>query len=329
MKKKIAQKCSEGNNGTSEQNDKEIFKSRKFVITYWCTEEPLFTDTMTYLAYGAEICPETKRHHWQAFAYFKYQHTETALAKYLKIESAHDTHPNVLYMRGDFRSNKEYCSKEGTLIEHGKRPAQGERVDLNDIKESIVSGKRSVDEITMDDPYLFHKYGRTMQKIEDIHCRKRRRTVMTKGMWFIGSTGKGKSHASFNIAGENYFLYKNDHTWWDGYCGQEIVVVNEFRGSIPYTDLMELCDKWPFKVTRRGREPMPFTSKLIIVNSKIHPRDMYPDYWDEIEFCRRYDIVDLNAYDWTSMTEDELMQYKGLGSVDHLEFMTDDDVEDC
>ncbi|UYD39129.1 MAG: replication associated protein [Wigfec virus K19_593] len=319
MKTQSAQKCPEGNiSNTSGQIQKKTYRSRCFVVTFWCKDEPIFTNKMAYLAYTAEVCPTTNRHHWQAFLYSKEKMTEGGLAKHLKTDSSYGLDTKVEFMDGSFESNAKYCSKmhEGKLIEHGRKPSQGERMDLDRIKKTIINGK-SVDDITMEDPYLHHKYGRTMEKIEDIVMRKRKRTEMTKGIWFWGSTGRGKSHRTFTPhMDEDFYLYKNDKGWWDGYNGQDLVIINEFRGSIPFAEMLELCDKWPYKVSRRGREPMPFTSKKIIVNSSMHPKDIYPNLLNEsfLQLERRFEIINIGANDWSQFTEEELDIYRGINN---------------
>lgn len=288
------QKYSEGNIGplSEEEHDQDISKSRKFIVTFWCKEEPIFTEEMKFLAYGAEVCPTTGRHHWQSFLYMKNQKTESALAKYLKKHSAHGTHPRVRYMLGNFEQNTVYCSKESTLIKHGKPPAQGERMDLKEIKKKIFSGT-SVENIIEEDPMLYHQYGRTMEKLEDIYLGKRKRTEMTQGIWIYGETGLGKSHEARDMIGDrSSYDVPDDKGWWDGYTGQDVVILDDFRGEIPFNQLLKMIDKWPFSVPRRNRRPMPFTSKEVIITSSMHPLQVFEKNNDNLEqLYRRVRII--------------------------------------
>jgi len=41
---------------------------------------------------------------------------------------------HIKQMQGNFEQNEKYCSKEGTLVEHGVRPRPGQRNDLETLK---------------------------------------------------------------------------------------------------------------------------------------------------------------------------------------------------
>ncbi len=94
-------------------------------------------------------------------------------------------------------------------------PKQGKRVDLDSLKCAIVGGETTVDEVVMDNPMMYHKYGRTLNKIEDIALRQRSRDWMTEGVWYFGPTGVGKSHRAFEgYTPETHYVYPNDGGWW-------------------------------------------------------------------------------------------------------------------
>lgn len=164
---------------------------------------------------------------------------------------------------------------DGDVIFDVDNRKQGSRSDLLEVRQRIVEGTK-VDDIVIENPVMFHQYGRTLQKIEDVAMRKRYRTEMTEGVWIFGYTGGGKSHEAFEgYSPETHYVYNKDGGWWDGYAQQPIVVINEFRGDIPYSFLLELVDKWPVSVRRRCREPIPFLSKKVIVTSSMPPHEVY------------------------------------------------------
>tara|TARA_B100000787_G_scaffold135122_1_gene103893 strand:+ start:1635 stop:1814 length:180 start_codon:yes stop_codon:yes gene_type:complete len=52
--------------------------------------------------------------------------------------------------------------------------------------------------------------------------------------------------------------------------------MNDFRAELKYNDMLNLIDKWPYTVPRRGREPAPFLAKAVIVTSSCHPATVTP-----------------------------------------------------
>jgi len=196
------------------------------------------------------------------------------------------------------KQNKKYCSKEGRVYESGDMKKQGARTDLNQIKDDIVSGKTSVDQIVMDNPFIYHEYARTLHKIEDLKMRKLFRTEMTTGTWYHGPTATGKSHTAFEgYHPDTHYLWKDDNGWNDGYAQQATIIINDFRGHIKYADLLQMVDKWPWDVRRRGREPMPFISKHVIITSSMTPEEVYSklaenDELDQI--LRRFKVIELS-----------------------------------
>lgn len=244
-----------------------------------------------YIAYGLETCPTSGRPHHQGWLCFKTQKTSVkAVAKLLGC--AH-----VEPMEGSLQSNNRYCSKESELVKFGDEPRQGDRNDLKAVVKRIRDGETTADEICLDDPAYYHMYGRTLQKAEDILNRKRFRTERTLGTWYYGKTGTGKSHLAFTgFNPDTHYVKCLKDEWWDRYTGQETVILNEFRGEIPFGEMLNLVDQWPHSVKRRNREEFPFLAKRIIVTSPMSPTEIYTKLNgdDRMEqLIRRFDIAEI------------------------------------
>lgn len=225
---------------------------------------------------GLELTPKTNKEHKHVLMYSHNSKERNIksfnwLAKHINA----DTRPWVKDAKGSELEIESYSTKDDPGYAVGDKPTQGMRSDLNLIKDAILKGK-TVDEITIESPNIFHQYGRTLSKIEDIALRKKFRTEMTTCTWIHGSTGVGKSHEVFqDYHPDTHYLYPRDNGWWDGYKGQETVIINEFRGEIQYSELLDLIDKWPKTVRRRGREPVPFLAKHIWITSSLPPEEVY------------------------------------------------------
>ena len=164
-----------------------------------------------------------------------------------------------------------------------------------EMKNRIFNGE-TVANITLENPIMYHQYGRTLNYIEDLRMRNLFRTEMTVGYWIYGSTGTGKSEIAFeNYKPDTHYIWKYDNGWNDGYCQQETVIIDEFRGQLKFSELLMMCDKHAnCFVSRRCREPLPFISKRIIITSSLHPSDVYNNLAasDSMEqLYRRFKII--------------------------------------
>lgn len=180
----------------------------------------------------------------------------------------------------------------------GKFPTgQGKDPGFADLCESIRNGKITTSEIMRRDPVCFHKYGRTLQACEEDYLQSQFRTWMTKGIWLTGRGGCGKSHAAFlNFNPEDSYVWKDDNGWQDGYKGQSTIILNDFRGStMKFSQLMELVDKYPHEIRRRGKCPMPNLARTVIITSVTKPKEAYKNCLAELnnweQFERRFEVM--------------------------------------
>ena len=280
----------------------EIKRTRCFVVTQWntdCDYQALVDKgQIRFIAYGDEICPTSGRPHHQAYVMFWNQKANSPKICNKIGDMFGETHCSVAAMRGSFRHNEAYCSKESELIKVGDEPKQGLRGDLEETRDMIKSGELTVDRIAMEDPHMYHQYGRTLSKIEEIALRYRYRTEMTKGVWYHGPSFAGKSHAAFDGFDPHTHYVKNiNDEWWDGYTGQPVVIINEFRGQIRLSELFDLVDKWPKTVKQRCKAPVPFLAKKLIITSIMAPKQCYSqglsdaEPWEQFE--RRFEVIEL------------------------------------
>jgi len=245
----------------------------------WCFTSFLLNEDFiqacacSYIVYGREKCPETSRIHLQGYIEFSDAKTMSSVKKLFNDKTLH-----LERRKGTAEQASQYCKKDNDFFEKGSLSRQGQRTDLTEIINEVSVGTTSVDTIVMTRPELFHQYGRTLDRAEDIRMRSVFRTEMTTCEWVIGPTGSGKSHYAFS----NYtptthykFKYDGEALWQDDYKQQPILVINEFRGQIPYAMLLEMIDKFPFELRRRNRPPLPFTSKHIIITSVLPPEEVY------------------------------------------------------
>lgn len=281
------------------------YRNRKLVFTSYDETEPrhnfnedeLDDNQCKYLIYGREVCPTSGRKHFQGFAYFYEKISIVGAKKYLQIKDGW-----FQYAFCGIKENYDYCSKEGDFTEHGTKPQQGRRKNLEELRDDVLSGLKTADDICCEMPTMFHQYGRTLTRLEGIFLRKQYRQWMTKGYWYWGKTGVGKSHTAFkDFTPETHYvvnLQQLSRGFWTGYKGQSVVIINEFRGQCPYGELLDLVDKWPKCVDWKCGEPVPFLAKTFIITAPCRPEQTYFDLYDRegeiTQLIRRFQIINLD-----------------------------------
>lgn len=280
--------------------------SRVWCFTSWDkNKKPKFYKCMKYICFAPEITPTTHKFHWQGYVYFKDIKSIKATVRSLRLgkeikvlKSEGSGRQNKVYIKGPYTDkNNKTKPLNKDFEEYGVVPSQGKRTDLIILKDKLMNRECCVDDIVCEDPIKYHQYGRTLNKIEDIALRKKWRTKMTKGLWYVGATGVGKSEIVFkDYDPSTHYVYPYDKGWWDGYTGQGIVIINEFRGQIKYGELLELCDWTPKTVKRRNREPIPFLAHTILITSCSYPSKIYYNLSSEDsidQLLRRFKIIDI------------------------------------
>ncbi|ABA53822.1 rep protein [Raven circovirus] len=177
--------------------------------------------------------------------------------------------------RGSDSDNEAYCTKDGDVILTLGMPVEGNRSDLSGAVAAVKAGSRMVD-IAREFSEVYVKYGRGLRELALLIGQKPR-DFKTEFIVVTGPSGVGKSRYANEYPGTKFYKMKGD--WWDGYSNEDVVVIDDFYGWIPFCELLRLTDRYPHKVPVKGSY-VEFTSKVIIVTSNTHP-----DSWYNEEKC--------------------------------------------
>jgi len=63
--------------------------------------------------------------------------------------------------------------------------------------------------------------------------------------------------------------------WWDGYRGQDHVVIDEFSGVVAITQILRWFDRYPVLVEVKG-SAIPLVASKIWITSNLEPEEWYP-----------------------------------------------------
>jgi len=277
---------------------KQVSRSRHWMYTLHADDNdnlelPAFKqeDLMyVYHVYQVERCPETKRRHAQGFVILpqviSFNALKARVNPRIRLEAMTSTVDHCI----------DYCTKEDTRepgcspVEDGVRPkGQGKRSDLDDVKTALDEGKPML-EVAQNAFGSFVRYNRGFTAYAALVAagKKRQRSWITTAHVYWGPTGSGKSTKVRALAPDGYWLSKpnNPTPFFDGYDGQEDVVIDEFYSWLPYDFVLRMLDSTPFTVaTRTGA--VNWVAKRVFFTSNQDPKAWYPNIQNKDALMRR------------------------------------------
>lgn len=260
-------------------------KSRNWCFTAWVEFEweKLIDKKCTYIIVGREVCPDTKKIHWQGYAEFSYAVSLGAMKKHF------DDKTHFEQRRGTQEQAIDYCKKEGDWEEFGKFQEKnpGKRTDLVKAVDMIDCG--------MTDKEIIRSGNVSLQAAKSLDYLRLKmvdeRTEKPKVFWLYGETGTGKSHKAHELCEGFYDKVSFYKDFIIGYTGRDSVVFQEFRGQMPLSLVLQLTDKWPCTINIKGGSA-EWNPNLIVFTSPYKPEVVYKNCKENIkQLLRRIDEV--------------------------------------
>jgi len=239
-----------------------------------------------YLLAAAEV-GESGTPHLQGYAELKaptsFSTLASTLAKRAHIEVCRDKLKAEEYVRKGEQPHAEWSEKGvggpnyGTnleiWLEYGQKKQQGKRSDLDAVTEMLQSGKRLRD-IAEELPIQFIKYSKGIQSWLQVSDTPRSKDEPLDVVVHYGPTGTGKTWKAMEDFPELFKYSVTCGQWFDGYDGQEQVLIDEYRGQLPFAMLLQLLDVYPLQVQVKGGFKQWKPNKIIIT-SPVHPALWY------------------------------------------------------
>lgn len=237
---------------------------------------------MKYTFVGREIAPTTGTPHLQGYMVFCEGHTFDWVKKYLGDRY------RFVHCKGNASQNVKYCGKEEDCVECGVRPRPGRRTDILAVQRAFDAGVRIDEIIRTSTSYQAAKHAELLFKYQKQPPSKKR---VIK--WYYGSTGTGKTRAAINESPDDYYITMKDLKWWDGYIGQKVVIIDDFRRDFcTFHELLRIVDRYPYRVNTKGSSIwLQPSTDVIIFTSCFHPTDVYDTREDIQQFLRRLDVI--------------------------------------
>jgi len=249
--------------------------------THWCFTsyiEPSWTDIhpkLRYIIFGQELCPTTDRMHWQGYLQCKTKQSLHALKKILNDNTVH------LEIKSEYSTNsqaRDYCKKDKLFQEFGEFVANaGTRTDLVAITAQIMEGT-SLSEIRLANPEIYCRYRNGLADIAGDSLKQTTKNMRHVEVILIhGPTGTGKTHFAFNSCSEPWYKTTGSRLkWWNGYDGEDTIIIDEYNNDIGVTELLNLLDGYQLRLEVKGSFSYAKWTKIIITTNlelyELHPQ---------------------------------------------------------
>jgi len=241
---------------------------------------------MVYLCFQQERAPTTGQVHYQGFCSLRRPARMSTVKGYLP--GAH------LEVSRDYFGSIDYCFKEDSRVpgtdpvEYGDFakgvPRQGKRSDLIESAELVNNGASRA-EIADLYPSVVIRYGAGLERLSRWSSSSaplsavRDRTKGVDVFVYWGPTRSGKTRAVYDQCPKLY-AKSPEHKWWDGYSGEDVVLVDDFDGRTGkdgnwITYWLRVCDRYPLTVEVKGGCVSMLATRFYFTSNK-HPDDWWP-----------------------------------------------------
>lgn len=268
-------------------------------------EMEIHKDLIQYFVMYKEVAPSTGHEHY---------HSLLILHSMKRAHTAIDIDPRGSWEKctGTALQAFKYVSKEGQLhFEYGQAPTAIQRYKEalapeqrkrqhptkaeEQWKEMLDKAKRG-DE-TIRDEKLYARYGSYFDRIL-AHAHKDEiypGELTQKNKWIWGPTGTGKTRCVWEdaVAQEKRVFVKNCNKWWDGYEGQEIVLIDDAGENIKVLaqHIKNWADRYPFTAEVKGGTRRINTSEFKLIITSNYSIDQLFNETDAEAIKRRFEVV--------------------------------------
>lgn len=250
----------------------------------------MINERIQYIIVGKEICPETKKEHYQGYL----ELTNPLSLGSMKKVFNDNTHFEA--RRGTQEQAIKYCKKEGDFEEFGECKKQGRRTDLEIVREHLKNGMKDFE--ILEEVSSFQAVN-GIQKLRLMMIKPRPKDVKPKVEWYYGESGCGKTRTAKEVFDDDYDDCDFQNGFLIGYTGKKNVLFDDYRGQVPLHTLLKMLD-WGQCTVNVKNGSCFFAAEHIIFTSPKSARKTYGKVNDENldQLLRRIDIT-RGTEEWT------------------------------
>lgn len=263
-----------------------------------------------------ERCPNTGRLHGQVFVQWRQQQRGTRLGTATRLISR-DFHWEL--RRGSVAEARAYCTKEETRVsgpfEFGDPSGgQGTRTDLS-TATGLISGGASLKRVAEECPTVYAKFHKGLAALRSVLQDRQPGYAEKDVRLYYGPTGLGKTRRAYTEYPRLCRLPvpTRGATWFDGYDGQEVVLMDDYGGDCvyPFQFCLQMLDGYPMQVPTKGGF-VTWAPEVIIITSNVSVDLWYPSISAELVLALKRRITTIVRFidEVTSVVEKEVAANK-------------------
>ncbi len=204
-------------------------------------------DIIRYLCFGLEICPKTKKEHFQGWIQLVNKKT---LGGVKRVFGTKKLHLEACIASPEL--NDKYCSKDGKFTKYGQWKYQGQRTDLEQLKKDINDGL-NMKKIADDHFSNFIRYHHGIYKYRELILKEHtKRFRQIKVVLRCGTTGTNKTRTAVENNPNAFLINGYNLKWFDGYEGEETLIIDEYNNDIGITQLLKILDGYQLRLPIKG-----------------------------------------------------------------------------
>lgn len=249
-----------------------------------------WSSQIRYGVFGAEV-GETGTRHLQGFLYYK------NAVRFQTVADVFDGRAHIEKMRGTPEEASTYCKKDGDFFEFGDLPMsqadKGEKGKVSAEERWALAKEGRFEELPPENIKIYEYIHAKYMEAEDL-------TGPLDNIWLYGPAGCGKSLYVRTNYPSHY--WKGMNKWWDGYQGEEVVVLDDMdpdHGKFIGYYLKIWGDRYKFNAEVKGGM-LNIRPKKIIVTSQYRMDQVFPDPTCFAAVNRRFKTLQWDGFNFVN-----------------------------
>ncbi len=243
-------------------------RARGWCATFFTEPSDMQPNKLRYGIYGEEVCPRTKKKHWQSYLEFNAPQTMAAIKKMFSDPSIH-----LEQRKGTRDQARDYCMKDGSFIETGTWiSGQGARTDLTPIIDALKEGE-SIEDVMLDNPEVYCRYRNGLNDIaavvqqKNIEAWRVIKITLHCGPTNTGKTRDAMKEATFKVQGCGL-------KWFNGYKGDKAILIDEYNNDVKIGYLLTLLDGYMCRLEIKGSHTYANWDRVFITTN-LRPQQLH------------------------------------------------------